>query len=34
MNKEFHPRSHVALLHISQKNGGRELIGCENSVKS
>ena len=34
MNKELHPRSDVARLHISRKNGGRGLIACENSVKS
>ena len=33
MNKELHPRSDVARLYVSQKNGGRGLIGCEN-VKS
>ena len=34
VNKELHPRSNVACLYISQKNGERGLIGCENSVKS
>ena len=34
MNKELHPRSDVAQLYVSRKNGGRELTGCENSVKS
>ena len=34
MNKELHPRSDVARLYVSWKNGGRGLIGCENSVKS
>ena len=34
MNKELHPRSDVARLYVSQKNGGRGLIGCENNVKS
>ena len=34
MNKELHPRSEVARLHVSRKNGGRGLIGCKNSVKS
>ena len=34
MNKELYPRSDVARLYVSQKNGGRGLIGCENSVKS
>ena len=34
MNKELHPRSDVARLYVSRKNGGRGLIGCENSVKS
>ena len=28
MNKELHPRSDVARLYISWKNGGRGLIGC------
>ena len=32
MNKELHPRSDVARLYVSRKNGGRGLIGCENSV--
>ena len=34
MNKELHPRSDVARLYVSQKNGGKGLIGCENNVKS
>ena len=34
MNKELHLRSDVAQWYVSRKNGGRELIGCENSVKS
>ena len=34
INEELHPRSDVARLHVSRKNGGRGLIGCENSVKS
>ena len=34
MNKELHPRSDVAQLYVSRKNGGRGFIGCENSVKS
>ena len=34
MNKELHLRSDVARWYVSRKNGGRELIGCENSVKS
>ena len=34
MNKELHPRSDVARLYVSMKNGGRRLIGCENSMKS
>ena len=34
MNKEYHPRSDVARLYVSRKNGGRGLTGCENSVKS
>ena len=33
MNKELHPRSDVTRLYVSKKNGGRGLIGCENSVK-
>ena len=34
INKELHPRSDVARLYLSTKNGERRLIGCENSVKS
>ena len=34
MNKELHPRSDVAWLYVSRKNGGKGLVGCENSVKS
>ena len=34
MNKELHPRSDVARLYVSRENGGRGLIGCENSAKS
>ena len=34
MNKELHPRGDVARLYVSKKNGGRGLIGCENSMKS
>ena len=34
MNKELHPTSDVARLYVSRKNGGKRLIGCENSVKS
>ena len=34
MDKEWHPRSDVARLYVSRKNGGGGLIGCENSVKS
>ena len=34
MNKELHPKSDVAQLYVSRKNGGRGLIGCKNSVKS
>ena len=34
MNKELHPRSDIARLYVSRKNGGRGLIGCEYSVKS
>ena len=33
INKVLHPRSDVARLYVSQENGGRGLIGCENSVK-
>ena len=33
INKELHPRSDVARLYVSRKNGGRGLIGCENGVK-
>ena len=32
--KELYPRNDVSWLYISLKNDGRELIGCENSVKS
>ena len=34
INKELRPRSDVARLYFSWKNGGRRLIECENSVKS
>ena len=34
INKQLHPRSDIAPLYVSQKNVGRGLIGCENSVKS
>ena len=34
MNKEWHPRSDVARLYVSRKNGGRGLIECKNSAKS
>ena len=34
INKELHPRSEVAQLCVSWKNGRRGLIGCKNSVKS
>ena len=34
MNKALYPRSGVARLHISRKNGERGLIRCEISVKS
>ena len=34
MNKELHPRSDVARLYVFRKNGGREFIGYENSLKS
>ena len=34
MNNVLHPRSDVAWLYVSWKNGGRGLIGCEKSLKS
>ena len=34
VNKELHSRGDVAPLFVSGKNGGRGLIGCENSVRS
>ena len=34
MIKELYPRSNVARLHVSSKNGGRGLIGYGNSVNS
>ena len=34
MNKELYPRSDVAWLYVSRKNGGKGFIGCKNSVKS
>ena len=34
INNELHPQSDIARLHVSRKNGGRGLIGCENRVKS
>ena len=34
MNKELHRKSDVAWFYVSWKNGGRGLIGCENSVMS
>ena len=34
MNKELHPKSDVARLYVSKKNGGGGHIGCENNVKS
>ena len=34
MNTELHPRSDAARLYVSRKNGGRGLIGSENSVKN
>ena len=34
LNKELHPRNDGGRLYVSRKNGGRGLIGCENSVKS
>ena len=34
MNKELHPRSDIKRLYVSTKNGGRGLVGCENSVKN
>ena len=33
-NKGLYPRSDVAQLYVTQKNGESGLIGCENSVKS
>ena len=33
MTKELHPRRDVTQLYVSRKNGGKGLIGCENSVK-
>ena len=32
MITELHPRSDVARLYVSRRNGGSELIRCENSV--
>ena len=34
INNKLHPQSDIARLHVSRKNGGRGLIGCENRVKS
>ena len=34
INKELRPRSDVARLYVSLKNGGGGLTGCENDVKS
>ena len=34
INKELHPRSDVSWLYVSQKNGERALIECENTLKS
>ena len=34
MNKELYPRRGFSQLYVSRKNGGRGLVGCENSVKS
>ena len=34
MNKELTPRSDIARLYVSRKNGGRGFIRCENSAKS
>ena len=34
MNKELYPRRGFSQLYVSRKNGGKGLIGCENSVKS
>ena len=34
MNKEFHPRSDIARLYVSRKNGRIGLIESENRVKS
>ena len=29
LNKELHPRSDIARMYVSGKNGTRGLIGCE-----
>ena len=34
MNKEFHPRSDFKQLYVSRNNGGKGLIGSENSMES
>ena len=34
MNKELHLRNDIARLYVSQKNGGRGVIGRKNSLKS
>ena len=34
MNKELTPRSDIARLYVSRKNGGRGFTRCENSAKS
>ena len=34
MNKKLQPRSDVAHLNVSRKNGGRGFTGCINSLKS
>ena len=33
MNKELHPRSDVARIHVPRKKGGRGLISCESCVR-
>ena len=34
MNKGLYPRRGFSQLYVSRENGGRGLVGCENSVKS
>ena len=33
MNKELHPRSNTARIHVPRKRGGRGLISCEDCVR-